>query len=409
MIAAGSHAALTIANMMGSIHPSYGGLPVSVRELSRHLRRWGHRPLYFTTTYGFDHESLPTSGEYGHVEWAPLATPRGWYRAPDLRARLSEHAATLDIIHNQGMWTYPQLLGARFAIETGKPLVITPHGALEPWRISAGFVKRWKKHAYLRTIGRDMLSNCRCLIALTEAEVEGYRRLGYDGDVAVIPNGVDASGPRFDSSALETLYARWPPLADRPWALFLSRLSGEKGLDLLLPAWARVVARLKEQTPLLVLAGPDDRGYGRRCRAMIEAYGLERRVLATGMVTGAVKAALVKRALFFTLPSYSEGFSMAVLESMAAALPVVITTGCHFPEVAAEGAGFVAEPKVESLVDAYISMLSMPAADRLVMGEKGRRLVERRYTWEVQARKLLTLYRHVRQGSAVPMHPEMAS
>ena len=41
----------------------------------------------------------------------------------------------------------------------------------------------------------------------------------------------------------------------------------------------------------------------------------------------------------FILPSYSEGFSMAILEALACSLPCVITTACHFPELAdAEGA-----------------------------------------------------------------------
>ena len=41
----------------------------------------------------------------------------------------------------------------------------------------------------------------------------------------------------------------------------------------------------------------------------------------------------------FILPSYSEGFSMAILEALACRLPSVITTACHFPELGQAGGG----------------------------------------------------------------------
>ncbi len=51
-------------------------------------------------------------------------------------------AADLDVLHLHGIWMYPSRVAERWAAATGKPVVISPHGMLDPWILSRG---RWKK------------------------------------------------------------------------------------------------------------------------------------------------------------------------------------------------------------------------------------------------------------------------
>ena len=98
------------------------------------------------------------------------------------------------------------------------------------------------------------------------------------------------------------------------------------------------------------------------------------------------------------LPSYSEGFSIAVLEALASRLPVVITKACNFPEVEEHGAGFVVEADEEAISGAIGKLLSDPCL-RASMGEKGRKLVSEHYTWHASAAIIADLYRSLVAGN----------
>jgi glycosyltransferase involved in cell wall biosynthesis len=84
----------------------------------------------------------------------------------------------------------------------------------------------------------------------------------------------------------------------------------------------------------------------------------------------------------FVLPSHSEGFSVAVLEAAAAGLPVLITRGCNFPEIGASQSGLIVEPTVAQIEHGLTDMLRLSSHLRSEMGERGRKLVQREYSWE---------------------------
>ena len=66
---------------------------------------------------------------------------------------------------------------------------------------------------------------------------------------------------------------------------------------------------------------------------------------------------------------------------MTCGKPVLITTGCNFPEVSAENAGWICEADHTSLSKALVNALSLPEETLKTMGACGRTLVEKKYTW----------------------------
>jgi len=112
---------------------------------------------------------------------------------------------------------------------------------------------------------------------------------------------------------------RWPVFRGRLVLLFWGRISPEKGLDQLIAAWKQVVRQYS--TALLMIGG-----YGAIVESLIDHEGLCNHVFMPGLLQGRDKLLALSRADVFVQPSYSEGFSAAILEAMAGGKPCVITT-----------------------------------------------------------------------------------
>ena len=158
--------------------------------------------------------------------------------------------------------------------------------------------------------------------------------------ICFVPNGVDLA-PFDDLPPRAELEAECPELAGKFVLLFFARVHVKKGLDLLAEALGQIAPDYPELH--LVLAGNDD-GALSPFRDRMAELGLTRRMTYLGHVAGERARQVWAAADAFVLPSYSEGFSMAILEALACRLPCLITTACHFPEAAAAGGGRRRQP-----------------------------------------------------------------
>ena len=95
-----------------------------------------------------------------------------------------------------------------------------------------------------------------------------------------------------------------------------------------------------------------------------------------------------------TLCSDSESFGMAVVEAMAAGVPVVVTRTCPWPQVAEAGAGRWVPQTAEAIASAIDGILADPDLAGS-MGEAGRRLVAQHYTWNAIGSEMAGIYRTV--------------
>lgn len=385
---------------------AYGGAVRAATDLTRALAAAGHTVHVLTTDTLSPAERLTTHAETidgVHVmrvrnrsNWLRgrlnLSTPAGIERAA--RGLIEQHA--IDIVHCHEVRTVENLRVAPVASRLGVPVVVSPHGTLPHGTGRTGIKQLWD-----RLLGQRLLPHFDRVIALTATEADDARAIWAgcgvalpDERISIVPNGVHLD----DFAALPPggpFRARWE-LGDGPVVLFLGRLHERKGLQLLIPAFARVVRDAPGARLLIV--GPDE-GMLPALQAQVRTHELAGHVIFTGLLTGADKLAALAAADVFALPAVGEGFSMAVLEAMACGLPVLLTPGCNFPEAAEAGAGLIVAREVDALQAALHSLLT-GSDHRAGMGHRARALVEAHYTWPQVAAQMLAAYDATRRAAS---------
>jgi len=394
---------MNIALVSPYLAERFGGSVVLVKKTGAALAALGHNVSYWAICEETDQQELASINS-AHLY--DVARPYSWYYSKGLSQGMSAKTNSLDIIHITQLWPHPVYAASRIARARNIPYVLSPAGSLEPWRLKSTLLKWLKKKAYLSLVGKSIMRNAACLHAASLQEAEHFRLVGYSGSIAVIQHGVDTN--EFNLGDGARAEACWPELKGRQVVLFLSRLSPEKGLDQLVPAWADIVRQKPKIDALLVIAGPDDKGYASKVKKMVKSHSLQSHVLFTGIVRGEKKIAIYQRADVFVLPSYSENFGLVITEALACGTPVVTTTGTPWKGLLDADAGRWVAPERGALAEALRELLLLSKGSRKKMGERGRKLVLEDYSWESAARRLLTVYKCIVEGKDVPLYPEPA-
>jgi glycosyltransferase involved in cell wall biosynthesis len=372
---------MRICHVIPSLDPADGGPPVVVERLGAAQASLGADvAIAYGERPGADdriRRSLEEAPGADRLDLRPLHRPR----AGDVAAALDHD---LNFVHIHGVWTPLLATAAAQCGRRGVPYCVAPHGMLDPWSLKQ---KRLKKAAALAILWKRLLNRAAFIHALNRDEADLVAPLGLIAPTEVIPNGIFIE--EFERlPALGTFRAARPELADDPYVLFLGRLHHKKGLDLLAPAFARTLERLPSAR--LVVAGPDD-GAREPFVRQVRSLNIESRVHLVGPLYSADKLAALRDAACFCLPSRQEGFSIAVTEALACAVPCVISADCHFPEVDEAGAGRVTTLEPANIAEALVEVLSNPESAR-AMGEAGARLVLERFTWPRIANQTLAVY-----------------
>ncbi|MDG5750638.1 glycosyltransferase [Qipengyuania sp. XHP0211] len=297
--------------------------------------------------------------------------------APQLAIQLKE--AKLDLLHLHGIWTYASRAAAHWANNSGGPLVISPHGMLDPWITERN---RWKKNLARFAWERDAWKSATAFHALTQDEAADIRREAGGAEIGVIPNPAPKPSPPRERIA--------PPMA-----LYLGRIHEKKNLIALMEGWLAALPDLPPDASLTIAGWGDEEGVAALER-FLEPVGPS--IQFIGAAFGSQKAALFDVARFTVLPSLSEGLPMAMLDSWAAGVPTVMSNACHLPDGYDAGAALRCGTDKASIARALVSGFALDEPEWLSRSQSAQALASGPFGPEEVAGQWEQLYGNFLKG-----------
>jgi len=317
------------------------------------------------------------------VEFHPkggIDSPRGLYQLARMVAYLRR--GSFDVIHAHDLWS--NMIGLVAGKLAGVPVIVTSQRDLSHGEWYQGRRKRWLRRA--QNASSAVLTNAR-MIREGLVTQEG---LAAD-KVRVIYNGVDLD--RFKSSP--SMRAKLFPGAERAKLIVLvgNMHSDVKGQPTLIAAAPEIVSRFPQARFVLIGDGEKRNEF----EAAAQAAGVGDSFMFLGRRNDV--AEILAACDIAVLPSAAEGMPNAVLEYMAAGLPVVATAVGGNLEVIADGATGLLVPagNPAALREALLRLL----ADEVValrLARNGRELAEQRFSFDRLTREVGALYEELLQA-----------
>jgi glycosyltransferase involved in cell wall biosynthesis len=366
-------ARMRVLHVISGIDPENGGPSIALHGLAVAQRRMG---IDVTVTATFQRASVVSVAE----QWreaglrVELIGPASGAlsRHADIAPRLAQLVREADVVHIHALWEEIQHQAARAAEREGVPYLVRPCGLLYPRSLAKGWLKK-KLYVALRL--RRTLDRAAAIHFTTDDERHGAA-IPIKARAIVEPNGLDLG--EFDPLPPPGSFSRLhPQLAGRRFVLFLGRVHPEKGLELLIPA----MAKLDHKDVALVVAGPDNAGALPRFGRLAEQEGVRDRVLFVGMLDRPTRVAALRDAALLSLPSFHENFGISVIEALAAGTPVVVSdhVGLHHL-IAQERLGGVVPLDAAALASALDRWLGDEPL-RASAADRGRAVVSERFDW----------------------------
>lgn len=368
----------------------YGGAGVHVVQLTQALRKVVGVEVDVHCFGGARND-----GAFGYDTPAEFSSANPALQAIATDLAIANHLQGVDVIHSH-TW-YANMAGHTASLLYGTPHVVSAHSLepLRPWKaeqLGGGYrISSWaEKTAYEAAAAIIAVSDgMRADVLSAYPEVDPAK-------VVTIRNGVDTTkfAPNHDDSVLKEF-----GITGR-YAMFVGRITRQKGLAHLLRAWKNVPA---EYGLVLAAGSPDEETIGNEVAALIAELQSTRSNVwwIKEMLPHDKLTAALTHADLFLCPSIYEPLGIVNLEAMGCETAVLASRVGGIPEVVAhketgELVDYTTDhAKFESDLTHAISSLMADPALLEKYGKAGRARAQSEFGWDAVAAQTIALYKSV--------------
>lgn len=336
---------LNVCLINDSFPPAIDGVANAVTNYARIIARDYGSPTVVTPYYPDADDSVfnfPVI-RYPSVDMTKLVGYRaGLPFSPEITARLE--ASRFDILHSHCPITSTIL--ARSVRERLKvPVVFTYHTKFDIEITKAIRSRRLQEEAAKILV--ENISSCDEVWTVSKGAGENLRKLGYQGDYIVMPNGVDIPKERVPETLIDEVTGAYDLPRGIPLFLFVGRMMWYKGIRITLDALKRLLDAGRDFRMVFVGGGTDKEDIVSYSRQL----GLEKKVFFVDPIQDRKRIrAWYCRADLFLFPSTFDTNGLVVREASACGLGSVLVKGSCAAEDVTDGVdGFEIEENAESM------------------------------------------------------------
>ena len=368
----------------------YGGAGVHVVQLTQALRKVSGIEVDVHCFGG-----PRTDGAFGYDTPSEFSSANPALQAIATDLLIANNLASVDVIHSH-TW-YANMAGHTASLLYGTPHIVSAHSLepLRPWKaeqLGGGYqISSWAE--------KSSYEAAAAIIAVSDGMRADVLAAYPDVDpkkVVTIRNGVDTSkfAPNNNPAVLEEF-----GITGR-YAMFVGRITRQKGLAHLLRAWKSVPA---EYGLVLAAGSPDEETVGNEVAALIAELQATRSNVwwIKEMLPHDKLTAALTQADLFLCPSIYEPLGIVNLEAMGCETAVLASRVGGIPEVVShQETGILVDytpdhSRFEADLTAAISELMADPARLEKYGKAGRVRAETHFGWDAVAQQTISLYRSV--------------
>lgn len=310
--------------------------------------------------------------------WLPLGNH-------EIIEALLNNKESIDLVHFHLIWFYDKNIIAATLKKAGIPFIITTHGTYSTRRAYTGkrLLAKW-------LFELDYLNQANELHIITREEGTGLQKYGYSGRCFVAYNGVDLD------EIPKTVNANY--FADKPYRnkiklIWVGVLREDKNLCSLIHAVAMLPKALQERF-VCVLVGPDYRGNAKKYKLLAEELDCNHNFDFIGPLYNQAKYDAIASSDVNVMPSFSEGFSMALLDAMACSKPSLLTSGCSMNYFMHYDFFIKCEPYPQDISRGLVELLNRES-EWEVMGKNARKMIVELFNWPKITEVMLGNYQRI--------------